>query len=97
MAKLQTILPFATFTHFAQLHSALRSVELRKLITKTQGDEIAHGVDEKAQYPADVSLVQRTPKGTVYVYVNDKLLFLVDQRGAFSWPSRQINLQTVTS
>lgn len=86
MAKPALIFDTTTFIHFVELHRALRAVELRQYITKTQGDEIAHAIDERFSFPADVALAQRTPKGTVYVYLDDKLAFLIDQRGAFSWP-----------
>lgn len=87
MAKPTLIFDTKTFPHFVELHRALRAVELRQYITKTQGDEIAHAIDERFSFPANVALAQRTPKGTVYVYLNDTLAFLIDQRGAFSWPS----------
>lgn len=86
MADLNLILDTTTFTHFAELHRTLRAVPLRPYITRTQGDEIAHSVDERCQFPVDLALAQRTPKGTVYVYVDDKLMFTIDQRGAFAWP-----------
>ena len=92
MAQPQTILPPTTFTHFAELHRTLRAVALRPHISKTQGDEIAHSVDERCQFPVELSLAQRTPKGTVYVYANKQLVFQIDQRGAFSPPARQLKL-----
>lgn len=85
MAKLNPILLPTTFEHFAELHRALRAVPLRPYLSKTQGDEIAHRVDERCPFPVNLSLAQRTPKGTVYVYADDKLIFQIDQRGAFSF------------
>ena len=87
MASKTTILENIRVEHFAQLHRVMRGVALKSYITKTQGDAIAHTVDERAAFPAVISLDQRTPKGTVYVYVNDALICTIDQRGAFSWPS----------
>ena len=86
MAKCELLLSPTTFTHFAQLHRALRAVSLRPYITKTQGDAIAHSVDERAQYPVALALMQRTPKGTVYVFFGREHVFQIDQRGAFSRP-----------
>ena len=89
MAQPQTILLPTTFTSFAELHRTLRAIALRPYLSKTQGDEIAHNVDERCQFPVDLALVQRTPKGTVYVYADEKLVFQIDQRGAFGWPKLQ--------
>lgn len=86
MADLNLILDTATFAHFAELHRTLRAVQLRPYLSKTQGDEIAHSVDERFPFPVDLALAQRTPKGTVYIYIADKLAFTIDQRGAFAWP-----------
>jgi hypothetical protein len=94
MARPSEILRATTFEHFAHIHRALRSVEMRQYISKTQGDEIAHGVDNLMQFPVDVSLVQRTPKGTVYVYCNGEPTFQIDQRGAFSRPGRELRVST---
>jgi hypothetical protein len=71
-------------SHFAELHRLMRSHDMRKLISKTQGDEIAHCIDSRAHFPVTVMLEQRTPKGTVYIYLNGTLKFTIDQRGAFS-------------
>jgi hypothetical protein len=94
MARPSEILRTTTFEHFAHIHRALRAVEMRQYISKTQGDEIAHGVDNNGRFPVDVSLVQRTPKGTVYVYIDDTLTFQIDQRGAFSRPGRELRVNT---
>ena len=90
MAKPQTILKHTTFGFFQELHLALRAVSLRAFISKTQGDAIAHSVDGQTQFPVDVALAQRTPKGTVYVYLDGELSFQIDQRGAFSRPPRKV-------
>ena len=87
MASKTTIFTETPVQHFAQLHRMLRAPALKPYLTKTQGDAIAHAVDERAAFPASVSLDQRTPKGTVYVYVNGAILCTIDQRGAFNWPS----------
>ena len=87
MASKTTILANTPSDHFAHLHRVMRTPALKPYITKTQGDAIAHAVDERAVFPLVISLDQRTPKGTVYVYINDAILCTIDQRGAFSWPS----------
>lgn len=87
MAALTLVLDTTTFTYFAELHRALKAPSLRRYLSRTQADEIAHGVDEHLNFPVDLALAQRTPKGTVYVYRSDKLAFSIDQRGAFSWPT----------
>lgn len=87
MASKTTILANTPVEHFAQLHRVMRAPALKPYITKTQGDAVAHAVDERSRFPLVISLDQRTPKGTVYVYVNDDIFCTIDQRGAFSWPS----------
>jgi hypothetical protein len=87
MASKTTILTNTQVEHFAQLHRVMRGIALKPYITKTQGDAIAHAADERSRFPLVISLDQRTPKGTVYIYINDALLCTIDQRGAFSWPS----------
>jgi hypothetical protein len=83
MSAKSVIFQPTTVTHFAELHRLLRSHAMRQFITKTQGDEIAHCIDERATFPATVMLEQRTPKGTVYVHINGTPKFTIDQRGAF--------------
>lgn len=87
MADLNLILDTTTFEHFAELHRTLRAPALRPYLSKTQGDEIAHNVDDRCKFPVDLALAQRTPKGTVYVYAADRLVFTIDQRGTFAWPT----------
>lgn len=83
MPKKSLLLNTTTFEHFAAMHKAMRSDPLKPFLTKTQGDAIAHGVDETIGFPADIALEQRTPKGTVYVFNGRTLVFLIDQRGTF--------------
>ena len=87
MASKTTILDNIRVEYFAQLHRAMRAPALKPYITKTQGDAIANAIDERAAFPLVISLDQRTPKGTVYIYTNDDIFCTIDQRGAFSWPS----------
>ena len=84
MSSKSVIFQSTTVAHFAELHRLLRGHDMKKLISKTQGDEIAHCIDERAKFPVTVMLEQRTPKGTVYVYLDDALKFTIDQRGAFA-------------
>jgi hypothetical protein len=93
MPKKALLLNTTTFDHFAAIHKAMRSPAFKPFITKTQGDAIAHGVDETIGFPAEIALEQRTPKGTVYVFKGRDLAFLIDQRGAFS-RSRQSGIKT---
>jgi len=87
MSSKAVIFQSTTVAHFAELHRLLRAHDLRKLISKTQGDEIAHCIDERVKFPVVVMLEQRTPKGTVYVHLDGALRFTIDQRGAFSHAS----------
>lgn len=87
MASKTCIFPPQTFTSFADFHLALRAKDLRALITRTQGDEIAHTIDERAGFPVTVALDQRTPKGTVYVCIDGKLKFTINQRGESGYPT----------
>lgn len=87
MASKTTILENTRVEYFAQLHRVMRAPALKPYITKTQGDAIANAIDERAAFPLFISLDQRTPKGTVYIYADDAILCTIDQRGAFSWPS----------
>lgn len=84
MSSKSVIFQPTTVAHFAELHRLLRAQELRQFISKTQGDEIAHCIDERAKFPVTVMIEQRTPKGTVYVHLNGALKFTIDQRGAFT-------------
>jgi hypothetical protein len=87
MASKSRIFAPQTFTNFAEFHLAMRAKELRPFISRTQGDEIAHTVDERGGFPATVALDQRTPKGTVYVYLDGVLKFTINQRGEAGYPT----------
>ena len=87
MASKTCIFAAQTFTNFAEFHLALRTKALRSFISRTQGDEIAHTVDERGGFPVTVALDQRTPKGTVYVYLNGVLKFTINQRGESGYPT----------
>lgn len=87
MASKTRIFAPQPFTNFAELHLALRAKDLRPFISRTQGDEIAHTIDERAKFPVTVALDQRTPKGTVYVYVEGILKFTINQRGEAGYPT----------
>lgn len=84
MANQTTILKTTTFTNYAALHKATRAPELRPLITRTQGDAIADACDRFLRDAPDITLNQRTPKGTVYILIDGELQYTVDQRGTIS-------------
>ena len=84
MANQTTILKTTTFTNYAALHKATRAPELRPLITRTQGDAIAEACDRFLLDAPDIALMQRTPKGTIYILIDGELQYTVDFRGAIS-------------
>lgn len=84
MANQATILGATTFTNYAALHKATRAPELRHLITRTQGDAIAEACDRFLSGAPDITLNQRTPKGTVYILIDGQLQYTVDQRGTIN-------------
>jgi hypothetical protein len=81
MANQTTIMHTTTFTNYAALHKATRAPELRQLITRTQGDAIAEACDRFLSGAPDITLNQRTPKGTIYILIDGELQYTVDQRG----------------
>lgn len=87
MASKSCIFVPQMFTNFADFHQATRAKNLRQFITRTQGDEIAHAIDERHGFPVTVSLDQRTPKGTVYVSLDGVFKFTINQRGEFGYPT----------
>lgn len=84
MANQTTILDTTTFTNYAALHKATRAPELRQLITRTQGDAIAEACDRFLSGAPDITLKQRTPKGTIYILIEGELQYTVDQRGTIT-------------
>jgi hypothetical protein len=84
MANQTTILRTTTFTNYAALHKATRAPELRPLITRTQGDAIAEACDRFLHAAPDVTLTQRTPKGTIYVFIDGELQYTINFRGKIS-------------
>lgn len=81
MASQTTILKTTTFTNYAALHKATRAPELRQLITRTQGDAIADACDRFLPGAPDITLNQRTPKGTIYLLIDGALHCTINQRG----------------
>ncbi len=81
MANQTTILKTTTFTNYAALHKATRAPELRHLITRTQGDAIADACDRFLPGAPDITLNQRTPKGTIYLLIDGALHCTINQRG----------------
>ena len=84
MANQTTILKTTTFTNYAALHKATRAPELRHLITRTQGDAIADACDRFLPGAPDITLNQRTPKGTIYLLIDGALHCTIDQRGTIA-------------
>ena len=84
MANQITILKTTTFTNYAALHKATRAPELRQLITRTQGDAIADACDRFLPGAPDITLNQRTPKGTIYLLIDGALHCTIDQRGTIA-------------
>ena len=78
MADISTILAPTTFRNYIELHHAMRTPELRKLISKSQGFAVVEACERF--FPNDFELRQRTPKGTIYLYVDEELEYVVDQR-----------------
>ena len=84
MANQTTIMHTTTFTSYAALHKATRAPELRQLITRAQGDAIAEACDRFLPGAPDITLNQRTPKGTIYILIDGQLQYTVDQRGTIN-------------
>jgi hypothetical protein len=77
MAFKQTILRASFFQSYGELHRKLRT--LKAELNTSQVDAIADACEKLL--PNEIALFQRTPKGTVYVHVDDECLFSIDQRG----------------
>jgi hypothetical protein len=77
MAFKQTILRANFFQTYGELHRKLRT--LKSELNTSQVDAIADACEKSL--PNEIALFQRTPKGTVYVHVDDECLFSIDQRG----------------
>jgi hypothetical protein len=78
MANISTILATTSFKNYIEFQHAMRAPELRKLISKSQSFAVIEACERF--FPNDFELQQRTPKGTIYIYVDDELEYLVDQR-----------------
>lgn len=84
MTAKTTILHTTSFDDFASLFRFLRSDTMRRYLSRGQVESIADICD--ARLPADVTLEQRTIKGTTYVYVDGDFLATVNQAGAVKYP-----------
>jgi hypothetical protein len=84
MADKSPLVKEASFDDFAALYRFLRSPEMRVFISSGQAETLADIID--ARLPASVSLDQRTPKGTIYAYLNRALFATVSQSGAVKFP-----------
>ena len=87
MASRSSILRATSFDDFASFFKFLRGADMRPLISSGQAETLADIVD--ARLPANVTLEQRTPKGTVYVYLSDDYFASVSQSGAVKFPKPQ--------
>lgn len=70
MSAKQTLMPAIDCPHVDYLESALAIYQVRGMITKNQARSIILAC--RHALPAKVQLDQRTPKGVVYVSLNDK-------------------------
>lgn len=84
MASRSLILRATTFDDFASFFKFLRGADMRPLISSGQAETLADIVD--ARLPADIVLEQRTPKGTIYVYLDNDYFASVNQAGAVKFP-----------
>ena len=74
------IMRATTFIDYAKLSKALRAPVFRPLITRSQGDAIADACEPFLSDAPNITLEQRTPKGTVYLLIDGALAFTIDQR-----------------
>jgi hypothetical protein len=84
MAIKSPILHASSFDDFAAFFRFLRSPEMRPLVSSGQAETLADIID--ARLPADITLEQRTPKGTIYAYVEGEYFASVSQSGAVKYP-----------
>lgn len=84
MASRSIILSATSFADFATFFKFLRGADMRPLVSRGQAETLADIVD--ARLPADIVLEQRTPKGTIYVYLDDDYFASVSQSGAVKFP-----------
>lgn len=80
------ILKPTTFDDFASLYRFLRSPQMRPFLTVGQAETIADVLD--CNLPNDVSLMQRTPKGQTYLYLEDEFFGFVSPRAKFARPGK---------
>lgn len=85
MASKSTILRATSFEDFASLFRFLRSPAMRPLLSMGQVETLADVID--ANLPADVTLEQRTPKGTVYITLDGDDYGTVNQAGRYLAPA----------
>jgi hypothetical protein len=85
MANKTIILNTTTFKDFGELFRHLRTPAMRALVSVGQAETIADIAD--ANLPGDVKLEQRTPKGTIYVHIEDDYAGAVNQAGKYIHPS----------
>lgn len=90
MASKSYILKTTTFANFANLYRFLRTAPMRALISSGQCETIADVID--ASLPADIALEQRTPKGTVYIYIDGDYFGTVSQNGTYAAPKGATSL-----
>ncbi len=84
MTAKTTILRTTSFNDFASFFRFLRSDKMRPFLSIGQVETIADIVD--AKLPGDVTIDQRTPKGTTYIYVEGEFIASVNQAGVPKFP-----------
>ncbi len=84
MADKSPILRATSFNDYASLFRFLRSPGMRALVSSGQAETLVDIID--ARLPADITLEQRTPKGTIYAYIEGEYFASVSQSGAVKYP-----------
>lgn len=78
MPKKSPLIPPAHCTTLDYLESLLAVLQTRNFLTRNQA--IALRIACSHSLPAKIELHQRTPKGTVYLYINDALTHVINNR-----------------
>lgn len=84
MASRSPILRATSFDDFASFFKFLRGANMRALVSSGQAETLADIID--ARLPAEITLEQRTPKGTIYAHINGEFFASVSQSGAVKYP-----------
>lgn len=84
MADKSSIMRASPFDDFASFFRFLRCTDMRALVSSGQAETLADIID--ARLPAEITLEQRTPKGTIYAHINGEFFASVSQSGAVKYP-----------